>query len=42
MDRLSELKDEQMQAAKQGWEGKLKQLLDEVSITFWKAKYNLL
>ena len=32
MDRLSELKDEQMQAAKQGWETKLKQLLDEVGL----------
>ena len=33
MDRLSELKDEQMVAAKQGWETKFKQLLDEVC--FW-------
>lgn len=31
MDRLSELKDEQMLAAKQGWETKFKQLLDEVN-----------
>ena len=38
MDRLSELKDEQMQAAKQGWETKLKQLLDEVSLEIQLVK----
>ena len=38
MDRLSELKDEQMQAAKQGWETKLKQLLDEVSLAIQLVK----
>ena len=38
MDRLSELKDKQMQAAKQGWETKLKQLLDEVSLEIQLVK----
>ena len=36
MNRLSELKDEQMLAAKQGWETKFKQLLDEVCLCIFR------